>query len=47
MEATREFSSWPISKATDNMYNYLTLVQDNLTIQIVDQAQKSLCWSKK
>lgn len=40
-EATRKFVSQPIGKATDNMYSYLTLVQDDPTIQIVNQAQKA------
>lgn len=40
-EATREFVSQPIGKATDNMYSYLALIQDDPTIQIVNQAQKA------
>ena len=40
-EATRKFVSQPIGKATDNMYSYLALVQDDPTIQIVNQAQKA------
>ncbi|HHW7519690.1 2',3'-cyclic-nucleotide 2'-phosphodiesterase [Mannheimia haemolytica] len=40
-EATRQFVSQPIGKATDNMYSYLALVQDDPTIQIVNQAQKA------
>jgi len=40
-EATREFVAQPIGKATDNMYSYLALVQDDPTIQIVNQAQKA------
>lgn len=39
-EATRKFVSQPIGKATDNMYSFLALVQDDPTIQIVNQAQK-------
>lgn len=40
-EATRKFVSQPIGKATDNMYSYLALVQDDPTIQIVNAAQKA------
>lgn len=40
-EATRKFVSQPIGKATDNMYSFLALVQDDPTIQIVNQAQKA------
>lgn len=40
-EATRKFVSQPIGKATDNMYSYLALVQDDPTIQIVNQAQQA------
>lgn len=40
-EATRQFVSQPIGKATDNMYSYLALVQDDPTIQIVNAAQKA------
>ena len=40
-EATRKFVSQPIDKATDNMYSYLALAQDDPTIQIVNQAQKA------
>lgn len=40
-EATRKFVSQPIGKATDNMYSYLVLIQDDPTIQIVNQAQKA------
>lgn len=40
-EETRKFVSQPIGKATDNMYSYLALVQDDPTIQIVNQAQKA------
>lgn len=38
-EATRKFVAQPIGKATDNMYSYLALVQDDPTVQIVNQAQ--------
>ena len=41
MKQTREFVAQPIGKATDNMYSYLALVQDDPTIQIVNQAQKA------
>ncbi|MXN88398.1 2',3'-cyclic-nucleotide 2'-phosphodiesterase [Pasteurella canis] len=40
-QATREFVSQPIGKADDNMYSYLALVQDDPTVQIVNQAQKA------
>ena len=40
-EATRQFVSQPIGHATDNMYSYLALVQDDPTIQIVNAAQKN------
>lgn len=40
-EATRQFVSQPIGHATDNMYSYLALVQDDPTIQIVNAAQKA------
>ncbi|KAE9540316.1 2',3'-cyclic-nucleotide 2'-phosphodiesterase [Ursidibacter maritimus] len=40
-EATREFVSQPIGKASDNMYSYLALVQDDPTVQIVNQAQRA------
>ena len=40
-EATRKFVAQPIGKATDNMYSYLALMQDDPTIQIVNQAQKA------
>ncbi|OOF55552.1 2',3'-cyclic-nucleotide 2'-phosphodiesterase [Rodentibacter myodis] len=40
-EATRKFVAQPIGKATDNMYSYLALVQDDPTIQIINQAQKA------
>ena len=33
-EATRKFVAQPIGKATDNMYSYLALVQDDPTIQL-------------
>ncbi|MDH2998024.1 2',3'-cyclic-nucleotide 2'-phosphodiesterase [Pasteurellaceae bacterium LFhippo2] len=40
-EATRKFVSQPIGQATDNMYSYLALIQDDPTIQIVNQAQRA------
>lgn len=40
-EATRKFVSQPIGNASDNMYSYLALVQDDPTIQIVNAAQKA------
>ncbi|MBF0784520.1 2',3'-cyclic-nucleotide 2'-phosphodiesterase [Muribacter muris] len=40
-EATRQFVSQPIGKADDNMYSYLALIQDDPTIQIVNQAQRA------
>jgi len=39
--ATREFVSQPIGKSTANMYSYLSLVQDDPTVQIVNNAQKA------
>lgn len=39
--ATREFVSKPIGKASANMYSYLALVQDDPTVQIVNNAQKA------
>ena len=38
-EATRKFVAQPIGKASDNMFSYLALVQDDPTIQIVNQSQ--------
>ena len=40
-DATREFVSKPIGKSNDNMYSYLALVQDDPTVQIVNNAQKA------
>ena len=40
-EATRAFVAQPIGKASADMYSYLALVQDDPTIQIVNQAQKA------
>ncbi len=39
-KGTREFVNQPIGKANDVMYSFLTLVQDDPTIQIVNLAQK-------
>ncbi|WP_386694182.1 2',3'-cyclic-nucleotide 2'-phosphodiesterase [Lonepinella sp. MS14435] len=39
-EATRKFVAQPIGKSLDDMYSYLALVQDDPTVQIVNQAQK-------
>ena len=40
-EATRAFVAQPIGRADADMYSYLALVQDDPTIQIVNQAQKA------
>ncbi|WP_313124408.1 bifunctional 2',3'-cyclic-nucleotide 2'-phosphodiesterase/3'-nucleotidase [Pseudescherichia sp.] len=40
-DATREFVSKPIGKSADNMYSYLSLVQDDPTVQVVNMAQKA------
>jgi len=39
--ATREFVAKPIGKSTDVMYSYLSLVQDDPTVQIVNNAQRA------
>ncbi|WP_299021463.1 bifunctional 2',3'-cyclic-nucleotide 2'-phosphodiesterase/3'-nucleotidase [uncultured Photobacterium sp.] len=39
-KGTREFVNQPIGKASDVMYSYLALVQDDPTVQIVSMAQK-------
>ncbi|WP_261857511.1 bifunctional 2',3'-cyclic-nucleotide 2'-phosphodiesterase/3'-nucleotidase [Photobacterium sanguinicancri] len=39
-DATRTFVNQPIGKASDVMYSYLALVQDDPTVQIVNLAQK-------
>ncbi len=39
-KGTREFVNQPIGRANDVMYSFLTLVQDDPTIQIVNLAQK-------
>lgn len=38
-DATREFVGKPIGKSAENMFSFLTLVQDDPTMQIVSQAQ--------
>ncbi len=38
-DATREFVGKPIGKSADNMYSYLSLVQDDPTVQVVNNAQ--------
>ncbi|MGB7803937.1 bifunctional 2',3'-cyclic-nucleotide 2'-phosphodiesterase/3'-nucleotidase [Buttiauxella sp.] len=40
-DATREFVSKPIGKSSDNMYSYLALVQDDPTVQVVNNAQSA------
>lgn len=40
-QATRDFVSQPIGKATADMYSYLSLIQDDPTVQIVNNAQKA------
>ena len=40
-DATREFVSQPIGKSADSMYSYLALVQDDPTVQVVNNAQKA------
>jgi 2',3'-cyclic-nucleotide 2'-phosphodiesterase/3'-nucleotidase len=39
--ATREFVAKPIGKSADVMYSYLSLVQDDPTVQIVNDAQRA------
>ncbi len=39
-KGTRDFVNQPIGKANDVMYSFLTLVQDDPTVQIVNLAQK-------
>ncbi|NIY47602.1 bifunctional 2',3'-cyclic-nucleotide 2'-phosphodiesterase/3'-nucleotidase [Cedecea colo] len=38
---TREFVGKPIGKSADNMYSYLALVQDDPTVQVVNNAQRA------
>ena len=40
-DATREFVSKVIGKSADNMYSFLSLVQDDPTVQVVNMAQKA------
>ncbi|PJG84456.1 2',3'-cyclic-nucleotide 2'-phosphodiesterase [Conservatibacter flavescens] len=40
-EATRQFVAQPIGNATADMFSYLALIQDDPTIQIINQAQKA------
>ncbi|HEC1648727.1 bifunctional 2',3'-cyclic-nucleotide 2'-phosphodiesterase/3'-nucleotidase [Yersinia frederiksenii] len=40
-QGTRDFVSKPIGKASDNMYSYLALIQDDPTVQIVNNAQRA------
>ncbi|WP_431224055.1 bifunctional 2',3'-cyclic-nucleotide 2'-phosphodiesterase/3'-nucleotidase [Serratia sp. L9] len=40
-KGTRDFVSKPIGKSDGNMYSYLALVQDDPTVQIVNNAQKA------
>ena len=40
-DATRAFVNQPIGKSSDVMYSFLALVQDDPTIQIVNNAQKA------
>ncbi|CAM3914784.1 bifunctional 2',3'-cyclic-nucleotide 2'-phosphodiesterase/3'-nucleotidase [Serratia silvae] len=40
-KGTREFVSEPIGKSDGNMYSYLALIQDDPTVQIVNNAQRA------
>lgn len=40
-DATRAFVSKPIGASSDNMYSFLSLVQDDPTVQVVNMAQKA------
>lgn len=40
-DATRQFVSKPIGQSADVMYSYLSLVQDDPTVQIVNNAQRA------
>ncbi|EOC1351114.1 bifunctional 2',3'-cyclic-nucleotide 2'-phosphodiesterase/3'-nucleotidase [Cronobacter dublinensis] len=40
-DATREFVGQPVGKSADPMYSYLALVQDDPTVQVVNNAQKA------
>lgn len=39
--STREFVSKPIGKASSNMYSFLSMIQDDPTVQIVNNAQRA------
>ncbi len=39
LKATQDFVNRPIGKASDSMYSFLSLVQDDPTVQIVNNAQ--------
>lgn len=38
-DATRQFVGKPVGKSADNMYSFLSLVQDDPTVQVVNNAQ--------
>lgn len=40
-DATREFVSKPIGYSADNIYSFLALVQDDPTVQVVNNAQRA------
>ncbi|EOI3566828.1 bifunctional 2',3'-cyclic-nucleotide 2'-phosphodiesterase/3'-nucleotidase [Cronobacter dublinensis] len=40
-DATREFVGQPVGNSADPMYSYLALVQDDPTVQVVNNAQKA------
>ncbi|NBD00085.1 bifunctional 2',3'-cyclic-nucleotide 2'-phosphodiesterase/3'-nucleotidase [Atlantibacter hermannii] len=40
-DATRDFVSQPIGKSADSLYSYLALVQDDPTVQVVNNAQRA------
>ena len=40
-KGTRDFVSQPIGKSNGNMYSYLALIQDDPTVQIVNNAQRA------
>jgi len=40
-DATRDFVSQPIGKSADKLYSYLALVQDDPTVQVVNNAQRA------
>ncbi len=39
-KGTRQFMAQPVGKTADNLYSYLSLVQDDPTVQLVNTAQK-------